>query len=327
MTVDAPSTLVIAVLTFRRPADIAEVLPLLVDQLEEAAPIIARRRIVVVDNDPEGSAEPVIAAAVEAIDAGRVDPGAAADRVHYVHEPLPGISAARNRALDEARNDDLLVFIDDDERPTEHWLHDLLLLRERTCAAAVVGPVVSRFDVEPDAFIRAGRFFDRRRLPTGTDIQVAATNNLLLDLREIRRMGLRFDEASGTTGGEDTLFTRAIRANGGRMVWCDEAVVHDIVPAARSTRRWVLLRAFSSGNSWGLTSVRLAERPAARVRTIAALHGSALSRLAGGGARAALGVALRDEAHRARGLRSAARGAGMLLGAWGVPYREYRRRS
>ena len=327
MTVDAPS-LVIAVLTFRRPADITAVLPLLVDELEDTAELVVRSRVVVVDNDPEAAAAPVVAAAVAAIDAAGIGTGfSAAGRVLYVHEPIPGISAARNRALDEAGDDDLLVFIDDDERPTAHWLRHLLRVRESTGATAVVGPVVSRFDVEPDAFIRAGRFFDRRRLPTGTDIEVAATNNLLLDLRTIRAMGLRFDEAAGTTGGEDTLFTRAIRAQGGRMVWCDEAVVHDIVPATRTTRRWVLLRALSSGNSWGLTSVRLAARPADRVRTVAALHGGALVRLAGGGARVALGLALGDEAHRARGLRSAARGAGMLLGAWGVPYREYRRKS
>ena len=37
----------------------------------------------------------------------------------------------------------------------------------------------------------AGRFFNRRRLPTGTEVDVAATNNLLLDLIQLHELGLR----------------------------------------------------------------------------------------------------------------------------------------
>ena len=93
---------------------------------------------------------------------------------------------------------------------------------------------MSRFAETPDPWIAAGRFFDRRRLPTGTDLEVAATNNLLLDLAVVRRLGLRFDAAFGLSGGSDTLFTRELVASGERMVWCDEAIVYDIVPTDRA---------------------------------------------------------------------------------------------
>ena len=179
--------------------------------------------------------------------------------VAYEHEPTPGIPAARNRALDASAGDDLLVFIDDDERPGQTWLALLLETFVEHSAVAVVGSVRSVYEAAPSAWVQAGRFFERRRPPTGTSLSVAATNNLLLDLRVVRRLGLAFDRRMGLNGGDDTLFTRKL-ARHGLMVWCDEAVVTDVVPAHRSTREWVVRRALRSGNSWSLTSVRLATR-------------------------------------------------------------------
>ncbi|RIJ56352.1 hypothetical protein DZG02_15370, partial [Clavibacter lycopersici] len=52
---------VIAVLTYRRPRDIAAVLPMLVDQAASVGGT-ARVRILVVDNDPEAGARAAVAA-------------------------------------------------------------------------------------------------------------------------------------------------------------------------------------------------------------------------------------------------------------------------
>ncbi|WP_446811873.1 glycosyltransferase [Methylomonas sp. 2BW1-5-20] len=41
----------------------------------------------------------------------------AGPELHWVHEPTQGIVAARNRAIQEALNSDILVFVDDDELP------------------------------------------------------------------------------------------------------------------------------------------------------------------------------------------------------------------
>jgi glycosyltransferase involved in cell wall biosynthesis len=242
-----------------------------------------------------------------------------------VVEATPGIAAARNRALEEAVAADLLVFIDDDERPHEGWLRALLRTHAETGAAAVAGAVVSEFTSAPGAWVAAGGFYRRRRLPTGSAIEVAATNNLLLDLAQVRAAGLRFDPRFGSSGGEDTLFTRSLSRCGARLVWCDEAVVTDVVPAERTTPRWVLMRAFSSGNSD--TRVRLAlaadRRAAVQVRAAALVRG--VPRVLAGTARAAVGLLVLSRSHQARGLRSAARGAGMLAGAVGHVYLEYRR--
>nr|WP_255479909.1 glycosyltransferase [Quadrisphaera sp. RL12-1S] len=313
---------VVAVLTYRRPDDLAEVLPL----LEEQAVSVGHHdvRVLVVDNDPAAGGRTTVA---DHLARARVDGGAPAVEVEHVHEPRPGIAAARNRALAEAAaaGDDLLVFIDDDERPQAGWLRALVALHASTGAGAVVGPVVSSFPGPLDPWIAAGGFFDRRRLPTGTPVEVAATNNLLLDLHQLARAGTTFDERFGITGGSDTLFTRELHARGVRMLWCDEAVVTDVVPLSRATRSWVLRRALRSGNAWSRTTLVL--EPVALRRTAARLRLTALgaARAAAGGLRLAAGATTGRPGLRASGLRTAARGTGMVMGAWGLAYAEYRR--
>lgn len=302
-------TLVIAVLTYRRPGCITKLLPLLVSQ---ANSVPVQATVLVIDNDPGASAAAVVR-------------GSTAAEVRYVHEPIPGIAAARNRALAEAANARWLVFIDDDEVPQDRWLQNLLDLYQQTNAAAVVGPVISEYAHSPDPWILAGDFFLRRRLPTGTRITVAATNNLLLDLEQVREMHLDFDNRFGLLGGEDTLFTRRISQAGGAMVWCDEAVVIDQVPEDRLTREWVLRRAFSSGNSWSHVDLELVTGGLGRQRQQVRLLISGGLRLAGGFVKATSGVLGFSMVRRAKGLRTMARGAGILSGLFGYAYREYRR--
>jgi glycosyltransferase involved in cell wall biosynthesis len=298
-------TVTVAVLTYRRPDDLAAALPLLVGQAAELDP---PGEVLVVDNDPDRGAPDAVAAA-----------GA-----RYVHEPIPGIAAARNRALDEAGTD-LLVFVDDDERPVPGWLRALVDTWLDHRSAGVVGPVVSEFAEPPDPWIVAGRFFVRRRLPTGTPVRLAATNNLLLDLAAVRDRQLRFDQRFGLVGGSDTLFTGQLTAGGGRLVWCAEATVVDVVPPARLTRRWVLRRAFRSGNGASLVEVELAgsglRSMPVRVRQV--IHG--LVRVGGGLLRVAVGILTASVEQQARGARNVARGAGLVSGAVGFAFSEYAR--
>lgn len=305
----------LAVLTYQRPLDMAAALPLLLQQALGASQADLQVDLLVVDNDPAASARALVTRVARQTEVA----------VHYEHEPTPGIAAARNRALDAAGDVDVLVFIDDDERPSPQWLSLLLQTYRRHSSAAVIGPVVSEFTVEPGAWVTAGRFFQRLRRPTGTAVSVAATNNLLLDLHQVRALGLRFDAEFGLSGGSDTLFTRALHRHGGQLIWCDEAVVTDVVPPDRATPSWVMKRALRSGNSWSRTSLALTDSARARLVVRLLLTGGGLLRLAGAAVRFGAGVLTRSLALRARGARTLARSLGMLAGAWGYVYSEYRR--
>ncbi|WP_104198995.1 glycosyltransferase family 2 protein [Cryobacterium sp. Y29] len=310
---------VIAVLTYRRPADLEELLPELLDQ---AGMVLAPVEIIVIDNDPDAGARTLVT------DTRWVEAGEPASTggtpIRYAHEPTPGIASARNRALQEGQGADLLIFIDDDERPSSHWLVQLLDTYSTYRPAAVVGPVLSQYDIEPDQWIRAGGFFERRRFTTGTPVSLAATNNLLLDLAQVRRLELSFDERFGLSGGSDSLFTRQLHQRGGQMIWCDEAIVIDIVPADRLTREWVLQRAFRMGNTWSRINLDDTDR-AKRVLVRMSLQARGAARLCGGIVRYIAGSLVGQVPLRARGLRTAARGAGMLAGSVGSVYHEYKR--
>lgn len=307
----------VAVLTYRRPEDLAAVVPDLVKQAAEAERNAAGSLavdVLVVDNDPAATALPVVA-------------GVGEGRVRVVHESVPGISAARNRALDESQHHDVLVFIDDDERPEPGWLTSLLGLWAENGADAVVGPVVSALPEGADLWVTEGRLFERKRHPTGTRVAVAATNNILLDLRTVRRLGLRFDQRFGLSGGSDTMFTRQLDRAGGVMLWCAEAVVTDVVPPARATRWWALRRALRIGNTWSQVDLALQTRAVDRSKRRLVLLGAGLARVLLGTSRLLLGVATRSVPHRALGARTLARGIGFASGALGYRYVEYRRSS
>lgn len=310
-----PVRITVAIPTYLRPADLAEALPLVIEQAGQANRALENNisvDVLVIDNDPDLSARPVV-------------DSLASNLVRYVAEPVPGISAARNRAIDENGDRDVLIYIDDDERPRQAWLESLLGTWLQTGAAGVMGRVISEFDGELDPWVAAGSFFTRRSMRTGTTIRVAAAGNLLLDLRQVRELGVRFHDAFGLTGGEDTLFSRQLVAAGGRIVWCEESVATDRVPAARATRSWVLRRAWSHGNSASLVELQLTQGGAGKVISRSVLLGRGLLRVIGGGGRWAFGAITRNARHEARGLRTAYRGAGIAAGALGIVYREYAR--
>lgn len=303
----ADERLTVIVLTFRRPDDLRTALPMLLEAIDDHP----NAELLVVDNDVIPSAEAAAS-------------GLGDKRLRYVHEPRPGIAAARNRGLDETADSALVVFIDDDERPGPGWLGLLVDTQRATGAAAVAGPVTSAFDGELDPWIVAGRFFERRRHLTGTEVPVAATNNLLLDRAFVGRSGLRFDEEFGLSGGSDSVFTRALVRAGGRIVWCDEAGVVDVVPASRANRGWVKRRAFRMGNTEARALIHVAKGPeVVGQRMRAFVRG--VARMSAGAVQWAAGRATGSVAKDARGQRTFLRGAGMASAAVGIRYFEYRR--
>lgn len=312
----ADARLVVAIPTFKRPERLQETLALVGAQLADLSASGAVRScdILVIDNDPAQSAREVVQGEYVGIPS------------RYVAESTPGIPAVRNRALDESTAHDLLIFIDDDEVPLDGWASSLVTTwSEHQHPTGVMGRVVSIFAPDADPWVLQSGLFQRPERPTGTDLSVVATGNLLLDLHQVRGSGVRFDARIGLGGGSDTLFSATLKRRGARFVWCNESVAEDTVELERQTRAWALKRAYSHGNVATLIRLRLEPRKSARagIRLKGILGGGA--RIVVGYARAAVGSITRSVGLNARSRRLAHRGAGMIAASVGRNYSAYAR--
>ncbi len=235
---DCRLSVTVAICTFRRPDGLQRALDGLWKQVGLA---LAKVTVLVVDNDASGSARAVV-------DQNSAPPGWV---LRYVIEPQPGVSHARNRCLAESRTE-LIAFFDDDEVPEPDWLLALLETQRVTGADAVFGPVISRFETSPPAWMAGCTAHKRPRHPTGgvVDWKNSRTGNVLLGRRLIALAGGGFDVRFATSGGEDALFFARAESAGAHLVWCDEAVVVEDVPATRMRLSWVLERSFKGGQTW-----------------------------------------------------------------------------
>jgi GT2 family glycosyltransferase len=252
------TSVVVAVITYRRPEGLERLLRSL-SRLRFAARTTPDVRVLVVDNDPEGSAR------------------STCDRVaselpwplDYRREPRRGIASARNRALAESSvRAPFTAFLDDDEYVEPDWLDALLRVAERWHADVVFGPVMSDFETNAPAWVHECALFVRPRRATGARVLHGGAGNCLLRNSGVTGSGIRFDERFGATGGEDTHFFLRLGASGASMRWADDAVVHEMVPPTRTRMTWVWRRAFRIGCTWSISESSIAASrmvPAMRV--------------------------------------------------------------
>lgn len=225
----------LCIATYRRPLRLA----LLLDDLAgQARP---PDELVIVDNDPDASAEAVVA---ERVARGLPFP------VRYGRQPVKNISLTRNHSVALASGD-WIAFIDDDERAPPYWLQRLCAAVHDYRADGVLGPVIPIVPADAPAWIRRGRFYDWARMPTGNTVP---RNRLRFGNLVLRASLLRgatpFDPAYGLTGGEDGDLLARLAQAGARLVWCDEAVVHEPVEATRLALGWLLRRALRGGQDF-----------------------------------------------------------------------------
>ena len=255
----------VCICTFRRPEGLRRALA---SAFALQIPSGCTLELLVVDNDTSGSAATVV-------DAFQ---GMATDRsLRHLHEPTPGVSHARNRCLETAAGE-MLAFFDDDEFVNPDWLIELLACMDRTQADAVFGPVLPSFETAPTPWALASGVHDRQRFPSGTVLPWgdARTGNVALR-RSMLTGGLRFSTEFARTGGEDSLFFATAQSQGRKLVWCDEAIVHESVPAQRMKRAWILHRAFMGGRTYVRLQARLGRRLPYSTFALRGLVGSVVS--------------------------------------------------
>ncbi len=197
--------------------------------------------VVIVDNDATGSAR---AAVDEFL-------SQAPFVLHYAIQPQRNIALTRNRSVALATGD-WLAFIDDDERAPAAWLELLVEATKRYHADGVLGPVEPMVPDSAPEWIRRGRFYDFARLPSGAVVPLNRMRfgNVILRGDRLRAEPGPFDEGYGLTTGEDADLLIRMVGHGARIVWSEEALVHEPIEPARQSLRWLLQRALSGGQEF-----------------------------------------------------------------------------
>ncbi|WP_112248012.1 glycosyltransferase family 2 protein [Kribbella monticola] len=300
----------VAVITFRRPELLKGLLESLQAQ-ELPADSDYAVRIVVVDNDAEGSAREVIEAA-----RGKYP-------IETAIEPEPGIPFAREKSVQLAWDDDALIFVDDDEVAPPGWLATLLAAWEKTRADVVTGPVQGILPPDAPAWNRYSDVHSSMgKHATGDLLNKAYTNNTLVAQHVYHSITPAFHPAFRYTGSSDLHFFLRVHQAGYRIVWCEEARIQEDVPASRTTLRWLFRRAFRSGS--GDTISRLLIRPGAA--SYAKVLAYALARIASAFGYGLGGLVTFRKTYLLKAVRRFFSGIGSLAGIVGINHDEYRER-
>ena len=243
---------VVAVCTNRSPAAVAEALGALREQVPE-------ERIVVVCS----GLSPAVVAAHRA----------AAGAVAVAEEGRPGLSLARNVALEFAagRGARAVAYVDDDAVVEPNWW-DALARRwadadERV--AVIGGPIRPRWAVPPPDWISPPILPALTLLDLGPDEQLLDPRtttvfgaNISFAVGALREIG-GFDPAFGHSGtrvffSEEDQAQRALAARGYRVLYAPELAVEHVIPAERLTRGSFIRRRFAYGRALGMRDGRSA---------------------------------------------------------------------
>ncbi|PWJ45805.1 Glycosyltransferase, GT2 family [Quadrisphaera granulorum] len=307
MTVETRADTAVLVATYRRPDKLAK----LMESLAQCRAFIDFD-IIVADNDP-GSTTPL---------AARTNwPTGLSIKV--VLEPRPGIAAARNRLLDEAKEYPRLVFVDDDETVDPDWLQRLIEAQKVSGAGMITGPIFYTYPAETPPWAILGNFMMADMRDESRMVSAASTNNLLIQSQALYDpITLRFDEKFGLTGGSDIMLTRRFTQAGGLIFFEKTARVHEEIPPERANARWFIKRAFRAGNTDARVQLALDNRIAAHVR----VFGLGFLRLWAGVALLVTHPYINQSATGAKALRMIIRGTGYLYAAAGQAYSEYNRK-
>ncbi len=239
----------VCIATFRRTTELANLLLNLSTLAEQHGVSLPGGacwyETIVIDNSPEGAAQRVVEAAPSTVPSLR-----------WVHEPSPGLSAARNRAVAESIGD-VVCFIDDDQIPESGWLQELARpLVEDPEAAAVVGAVRFEFDTPPPDRLRVRSLFADLAYDRVEEAPYFHTGNSAIRRRALDGFGPWFDERFGLAGGEDHHLGLRMEANQLRIITAPASVVSEPVPQERCELRPAARRVTRKG--WALAATDLA---------------------------------------------------------------------
>ena len=239
----------------------------------------------------------------------------------YVHESELGISAARNRALSIADQDDYaaIIFLDDDQALPSSWLRALIGSWQEAATDVMKSSVVlEKVEDVTDLHTKDVSSISQTRLGDSIEkgLKTVATNGVLISRRVFGEMQLTFDPSYSLTGGGDTEYFLRARARGATLGHTHRAVAVEWLP----TSRLGLMATLRTGVVRGTTKVRCRHlEGVSAIRCFASGSWFLLSGLV------ALPVGTLSRSVRDKAVKRLGKGMGLLATLLGVRYLYYRK--
>ena len=235
--------------------------------------------VIVVDNNSTDDTAGVVRQCASALQ--RVVP------VQYQHEPVQGLSRARNAGVRAARGE-IVAFLDDDAVPHAGWLDAIAsFFTGHPDAAAAGGPIEPEFEAARPSCLTGPiesyysildlgvhvAPFGRRTSPFGANL--AVRRDLLTDAPFSERLGRKGDSLASR---EEVEFVRRLRSTARGLYYVPGMRVTHFIPRERLTTDWLFERYRAEGTSMALSATGASER-VALTRWVMLDHGlNALSR-------------------------------------------------
>ena len=231
----------VCIATYKRPKLLQELLRSVINQV---LPVDVTLEIIVVDNDPGGSADQTVR---QFHCTGQI-------RLLFFRQNIKNISITRNIAVRNSTGI-YLLFIDDDEVACPDWIVKLLRTLKEYDADGVFGPVMPRFDQSAPEWMKKGVLQLSGTVletATGTEAKTMWSGNCLVRASLLRELEGPFDPEYGITGGEDSELFAKLNRRGAKFVYCREAYVFEYWPSERMQASYLVKR----GLRWGNTHTR-----------------------------------------------------------------------
>ena len=176
--------------------------------------------------------------------------------VRYVHEGMPGLSRARNRAVAETSSE-AIVFLDDDAIPEPEWLRYLAdAFSSAPDVVAVGGAVVPMFEGGKPTWARDINKYFSPMIP-GDGLRRTSHpylpwgGNMIYRRSAFQAIGT-FREELGYRGSnlvtcEDIEWLMRVEKSGGGILFEPRAAVHHYISADRTTKKYLRRRTYGSG--------------------------------------------------------------------------------
>jgi len=238
-------TLSICIATYKRFKLLNKLINSIIDQISIEQFII---EIIIIDNDPNKSAEPIILEFKERLKNNNQF------LIKYDMQPIKNISLTRNRSI-EFVTGEYIFFIDDDEYAENNWIWIHLNNLKSYNADGLFGQVKSYFPEDIPEWIKGCYIYHRKTNPTGQPPANLNTGNCIIKSKFFIKDGYRFDPSYGITGGSDFHLFSKMQREGAKFLSCYEAITYEFVPESRANLNWLIKRAFRTGNNFTRTVI------------------------------------------------------------------------